>query len=135
MDFRKFSTMSASEEGRWVDVFNPMDVSQKLVDENGNVSRVKIKGVDSMAFRRAPDVINKAKLIAEDKSDQNLHHIIAGAMADIVLDWEHVGLGDGDLPFNRENAVLVLTEAPWLREQLDIFLLDRANFLPASSAE
>ena len=50
-------------------------------------------------------------------------------LAKCTLSWEKVVLEGKELPCTYENAKTVYTNFIWLREQVDAFINDRANFL------
>lgn len=96
---------------------------------------VNIVGMDSEAFRtRHRAIINKrlnagkkAKITAEEIESESIDTI-----AVCITGWQHVGLDKKPLEYSRANAKVLLTRLPWLREQLDEAIADRANFLKTS---
>lgn len=42
--------------------------------------------------------------------------------------WDGVGIGEDETPFSVENAIRLYTKFPFIREQVDAFISDRANF-------
>jgi len=48
------------------------------------------------------------------------------------LDWSGIEENGVKVDFSFANAVNLLTDYPWLFEQLDMFIGDRANFLPSA---
>ena len=96
---------------------------------------VSIVGMDSEQFRtRHRAIINrrlnagkKAKITAEEIEAESIDTIAA-----CITGWQYVGLDKKALDFSKANAKVLLTRLPWLREQLDEAIADRANFLKTS---
>jgi hypothetical protein len=48
-----------------------------------------------------------------------------------TISWEGIGFDGGEKECTPENARAAYKKLPWLREQADAFIVDRANFLKA----
>jgi hypothetical protein len=96
---------------------------------------ISIVGMDSEQFRtRHRAIINrrlnagkKVKVTAEEIEAESIDTIAA-----CITGWQHVELDGKALEFSKANAKSLLTRLPWLREQLDEAIADRANFLKTS---
>lgn len=51
-----------------------------------------------------------------------------------TLGWKDVVVDGKPLEFNHDNARMLYTRFPWLREQVQEAVTDRANFLPRSAS-
>lgn len=109
--------------------------SERLLSDTGAPITISIVGMDSEQFRtRHRAIINrrlnagkKAKITAEEIEAESIDTIAA-----CITGWQHVELDGKALEFSKANAKTLLTRLPWLREQLDEAIADRANFLKTS---
>lgn len=109
--------------------------SERLLSDAGAPITISIVGMDSEQFRtRHRAIINrrlnagkKAKVTAEEIEAESIDTIAA-----CITGWQHVELDGKALEFSKANAKALLTRLPWLREQLDEAIADRANFLKTS---
>ena len=109
--------------------------SERLLSDTGAPITISIVGMDSEQFRtRHRAIINrrlsagkKAKVTAEEIEAESIDTIAA-----CITGWQHVELDGKVLEFSKANAKALLTRLPWLREQLDEAIADRANFLKTS---
>lgn len=77
--------------------------------------------------RRKGPSESEAEVMAEQAETDTLAMIVACTLA-----WERIGFEEAELACTPENAAKLYTECPWIREQAEAFVADRANFLPAS---
>lgn len=108
-----------------------------LTGDDGAPVTIALYGVDSGAYteyRRA--LANKAvrrgtktQMTAEEYEDEAL-----GLLAACTADWTGLELDGKPLPFTMSNAKMIYRRFAWLRDQVDTFIADRANFSKASSA-
>lgn len=56
-------------------------------------------------------------------------------VAQCIIGWDNVWYDGVELPYSPPNALKLVTDLPWLREQVDRFAATRANFMKASSAK
>lgn len=54
-------------------------------------------------------------------------------LAKATTGWDGIGIDEDETPFSYENAVLLYTRFPFIREQVDTFVTERVNFLTASA--
>lgn len=109
--------------------------AERLLSDTGAPITISIVGMDSEQFRaRHRAIINrrlsagkKAKVTAEEIEAESIDTIAA-----CITGWQHVELDAKVLEFSKANAKVLLTRLPWLREQLDEAIADRANFLKTS---
>lgn len=75
---------------------------------------------------------NKLSMTAEELEKEALDVLVACVVAWHTGERPEIEMNEGEwLPCTPENVKRVLTELPWLKEQLDQEIGDRANFLPA----
>ncbi len=88
----------------------------------------KNRAIQRKKQQAALDRLSKGKkamrLVAEDLDEDAI-----GDLADITTAWTGVTKDGNPVEFTRDNVVMVYTELPWMREQAQDFVNDRANFL------
>lgn len=128
-------TASVAERGAVMTVLHPT-TGVALAQSDGSPVTLILSGEDSERFRRA-DRANRNKRLARQQqgrqirvSTEELDAESLGLLVAVTLGWSGVALdGDTDLVFSAENATKLYTSFPWLREQANAFVVDRANFL------
>ena len=122
-DLSQYEQRNLADEGVWMEVEDP----------SGNPLGIHIllAGNDSQAYqkelRKHQDKMlkkNKMKISAEEAENQNLNLLSA-----CTLNWQGVEYQGVELECNRENIRWLYKNFPFIREQADDFIGDRANFL------
>jgi hypothetical protein len=122
-------TPSRSDEGAWLEAVDP-------VSGRPNGVRLKLAGMDSRSYRQAQREASNRRLSlmarrgakyrprAEELEAEALSLLVA-----VTLDWEGISENGQPLACTPENVREVYAKVPWLSEQADDFVGDRANFL------
>lgn len=131
VDLSTLDTVAGANNGFDVVIYHPgtlanlgitISVLGKDSDEFQKVSRKhQKKRLDRLSkggFR------GMAGLSAEESERDGLELLAACTMG-----WTGVVLDGKDVPFSTENAIDIYTRFPWIREQVDIAMGDRSNFL------
>ena len=132
LDLSKLDTVSAASQAVWMDLYHPI-TDEKMVDAGG-AWRIQVLGGDSKEFKRAISfehekaAKSRKKVMSLEKQDQGG----INALAAITVGWENIRLGGKPLPFSRDNAVELYSAYPWIKEQVDAFTAERANFLKSA---
>lgn len=136
MDLKQFDTRTTANKGV---IFNP--IPPGFTEPVKEVSFV-IVGVDSKIFmdkaiKNAREDMDSMKRNPKKKeiSDEDIEKAKKRRIEDIavcILDWSGIEENGVKVDFSFANAVNLLTDYPWLFEQLDMFIGDRANFLPSA---
>lgn len=66
----------------------------------------------------------KSPLLTSEKIEQDAISLLA----DLTVGWDNLTV-DGDTVYSRENVVKLYKKLPWVKEQVDVFVVDRANFI------
>lgn len=66
----------------------------------------------------------KMMISADDLENDNMELLTA-----CTKEWKHIVYNQKELPCTPENVKLIYTECPWIREQAEMFVNNRANFL------
>jgi hypothetical protein len=131
-------TTAVAESGAVMKVRN-FATGEVLMTEDKKPVTIVLAGEDSERFKKA-DFANRnrridrmqggvrgAKASAAELDSDNLEMLVA-----VTIGWSNIAIdGDDELPFSHDNARVLYTKLPWLREQAQAFVLDRTNFLKA----
>lgn len=136
MDLLTLDTRDGANTGAIMDVENPV-TGEKLKTADGAPVTITLLGLDSDRLKKRQneltnDVLKKGfrpkRVTAEKGEDDRLT-----TLALATVGWENIDLGGEKLDFSQDNARKLYRRLPWLAEQVDAFVGDRANFLKASS--
>jgi hypothetical protein len=117
------------------------DVKHKGTDKEEKLPvNVLLYGQDSAQFKQRQRVLmdrrieaglqrkGKPKINAEVVEEEGLRTLVA-----YIAGWENLEV-DGKAPeFNPKNAEILVKRFGWLEEQVDEAIMDRSNFIKASS--
>lgn len=136
-DLSTLDTTPAAEQG--VDMKLRHPDTEEPIKSDGQFVTFRVLGQDSKVFRKIDREQtnkrfkrmgrNKAELDAEELEIERLERVLA-----CVIGWENVYLDNMPLPFSQENAHHLFVRFPWIVEQINRFITDRANFLKVSLA-
>ena len=135
MDLSKLNTSDASEAGEKMEVMHPV-TGAPILDGTTAVSLL-LAGQDSDRYRSMDRKISNKRL-ATSRNGQRLQLTAEGIDADnlqrliaCTLGWTGIGWDGAAKECTPENAREAYETLPWLREQAEAFISDRANFLKA----
>lgn len=128
VDLSNLDTNKASEVGAVLEVLHPTANTPLGI-------KITLAGVDSDLYRRTINKnVNKRvqrmkpgqslPFTAEEQEESSLE-----LLAICTLGWENVVVDGEAIPHSKENAKELYARFPWIREQVDMFIGDRANFL------
>jgi hypothetical protein len=133
-DLATLDTVKSGDEGRELDVLHP--ATREPIG-----LKVRMHGADSTVYQKANRAQQrsiadraarnrKLRLSAEEQDDLLLDLLVAATAG-----WSGTASLDGaELPaFTAAGARSLYLRFPWIREQADAFMADRANFLPRSA--
>lgn len=117
---------SMHEEG-WVEILdhrdNPTGVKIKVAGPDTDVFRKAELRLKNKSLKQVQRSKGRGDLKAEDSDKNGLEFLI-----DITLGWENVVFHGTEMPFTTENADMLYTAVPFVRDQVDRFVADRSNF-------
>src|SRR5512135_3668091 len=127
-DLKNLDTSEAAETGAVLEVLHPTENTPLGI-------RITLAGADSDIYRKFMyKATNKrvqrlkpgqgVPFTAEEQEENGLD-----LLATCTLAWEGVVVDGEEIPCNKENAKELYRRFPWLKEQVDQFVGDRANFL------
>jgi len=128
MDFSDLDVTTAADKGAEMQVRHP--VTGEAMDAS-----IVLLGSDSKTFRdivrdRARDAMNQRKrknVSLEEAEEQALSTLVR-----CTVSWKGVQEKGESLKCTPENVEHMYKGYPWLREQVDEFIGDRANFLKSA---
>lgn len=131
MDLTSINLAAAAGKGADCHLEHPV-TGEALFDADGKAVTVRVVGNDSKEFKGALSRIaarmnNKKKTSLEQAEARSVELIAA-----CVKGWSGLYEGKEPIEFTPENVTRILTEQAWIREQLDTFIADRANFFPSA---
>lgn len=120
-----FSKMqNKSNEGIWVNIDDVNGLPIEGV-------RIKVLGIDSDAYKNQQRKITdrrlsnrKMKITSAELESEGLSLLVA-----CVVAWEGIEDDNGNIECTASNVRQFLLENPFVREQLDSAIADRANFI------
>lgn len=129
IDLGQFET---DNEGEWLEILHPVD-GTVIRDEDGKALRVCLVGKDSEDYRKAQRAITERRLRSRSKANRmnarGLEREAVEVLVAVTKDWEGFGENGAVLECTPENVRKAYTDHIWLREQVDEFVDDRANFM------
>lgn len=132
MDLTKLETKTQADAGMW---FRPVGPDGKALD-----CEFLLMGRDSVEFARYQDelfleaqarIIKKQAPAPVEPSDARSARYVAR----MTKDWKGVEWEGKPLPFSKENAEMVFSRVPFLRDQADSFIGARDNFFARASKD
>lgn len=134
LDLSQFDTKVSANEGAWLDLRNPTNVSEVLM-RGGNPVRVKLLGKDSEVFRRitAKNINTRLKEASRGRNAapataEQLEADAIRTIAACTIAFENVVV-DGREFKAPDDAEAFWKRFPAFREQADDFIGGRENFM------
>ena len=92
-------------------------------------------GVDSDAFQELERAKKRTRLKTQkiDITVEELENQTLDTLTAMTIGWKNVVLDGKELEFSPENARRIYSKFPWVREQIDGVIGNRALFLPDKS--
>lgn len=134
MDLVTAAAIRGTDDGVPMTVVHP-GTGMPYLDDAGETVRIWLCGKDSKRYQKAQDEIVDRNIKAGKRLKVNaelLKQQGTELLAKVTTKWEGVTMQGQSLPCNFENAKNAYS-IPWLREQVEEFIEERANFLTNSS--
>jgi predicted glycosyl hydrolase (DUF1957 family) len=138
MDLGNLDFSKQAEEGAWLHLEHP--TTGDPLETEGSPVRVLLLGRDSAAYRKAAHKAQDARLKAAARGAAGARGLTAEVLeresirvlAACVVDWEGIVVDGEALEYSHAAAVELLERFDWIKQQVDAFVEDRANFLGES---
>lgn len=137
LDLTSLDTAHGAEAGAVMEVLHPT-TGAVLTQEDGKPISLTLAGRDSDRYQRAARATRNKRLKAQQSgrtaqiSAEEMENDSIETIVSCTIGWEGICVDGATLPFSPDNARLLYKRLPWLLEQADAFIVDRANFLKAS---
>ena len=124
LDLAQLSTEKLCDEGVWLTLEHPI-TGEPLP------ARIRLAGIDSKIYQQQirKNQNKRLKRFRFKMSSEEIENERLNLLAAITLEWEGVVENGQALECNTKNARHVYATYPWIREQVDEFAGDRANFI------
>lgn len=137
-DLSVLDSIEGSNQGAEIELIHPltMEIFEPSI-------KIWVYGVDSAQFQKAQQAATNRRLKTMGRRKSNALGVTAEeledesliALAKCIFQWENVEWEEESLECTYKNVKMALERLPWMREQLDAFMSDRANFLQKSRSE
>ncbi len=101
-------------------------------DDQSKPVGLRLMGKDSDVYARTRhknlNSVIGAKKKSEPKTSEQIERETIELLADMTVGWDNLSYGGAE-KFSREAVIALYTGMPWVREQADTFVSDRANFI------
>ena len=134
IDLASLDTVKGSNEGFDVKIYDP----GTLVDLGITIN---VLGKDSDEFQKVSRSQSKKRLAKLTKGGFRAQNMTPPPeemeadgielLAKCTKSWKGIVLGGKEIDFSHDNATMIYTRFPWIKEQVDIAVGDRANFIKA----
>ena len=129
-DLATLDTVKGSNEGFDVRIYHP------ATHEDLDIT-IHILGKDSDEFQKVSRAQNKKRMQKMTKGGfrsasiptEEIEQDSIALLAACTKSWSGVVINSVPIECNMENAVMVYERFPWIREQVDTAIGDRANFI------
>jgi hypothetical protein len=103
-------------------------------DDTSKPVRIFLMGRDSDFYQKVKHKnVNEAlsqKKKTEQKTSEKIEQETTELIADLTVGWENLTYDEkGISEFSRQNAITLYTDFAWVKEQADLFVSDRKNFI------
>jgi len=121
MDIENLYTLDLHEAG----------AEMQVKDESGKPLEmyISIVGVDSKAWKKASSELRRAVFAGGDSEDERIKTIVS-----CTIGWRGFESKGKELEFTEENIKGLYVNAPYILDQIDVFVGDRANFTKGKEA-
>jgi hypothetical protein len=130
MDLSKLNSVDACDNGAVCEILHPA-----TGEPIG--AKITLAGIDSQIYRKAQRALSNKRLkqlvgrgvVNRTPTVEEFEYETIEMLAKCTLAWEGIVWEGKELQCNFENAKMLYTKLIWLRDQVDAFINDRANFL------
>jgi len=129
MDLKKYNVTAAADKGADLVLVDPING-----DDLDGVT-IKLLGTDSAAYRNYERDVQRKRIAKLAKSRNRKADFSVSEedecemLAVCTVGWSGLNEDGEELKYSHEAAVRLYMDYPWIKEQVDLFIGDRANFL------
>ena len=131
VDLAAIDTVKGSNEGFDVQIYHPG------TNEDLEIS-ISVLGKDSNAFQKVSRAQNKKRMTKMQKGGfrnvatvpiEEIEQDGIDLLAACTTGWTGIMIDGKEIAFSKDNAVMIYERFPWVKEQVDTAIGDRANFI------
>ena len=133
-DLASLDIVSFANQGAWLTLTHPQ-TGLPLVDADGNEWQMLLAGKDSGLYRKASSEAMQRRFadIKERMSPEAYQEEQINVLSVCVIDWKNFVKDGKVLEFNSDNAKQIVAQFPWIREQMEAFILSRERYFLANA--
>jgi len=133
IDLAAIDTVKGSNDGFNVSIYHPG------TNEDLDIS-ISVLGKDSDLFQKISRSQNKKRMAKMTKGGfrntspvpiEEIEQDGIELLAACTTGWTGVIIDGKEIPFSADNAAMLYKRFPWIKEQVDVAVGDRANFIKA----
>ncbi len=133
IDLAAIDTVKGSNDGFDVQIYHPG------TNEDLDII-ISVLGKDSDQFQKISRGQNKRRMSKMSKGGfrnvstppvEEMESDSIDLLACCTTGWSGVVIDKKEIEFSKENAVMIYDRFPWIKEQVDLAIGDRANFIKA----
>jgi hypothetical protein len=124
-----FSKLQVSDDAVEMQLYNPVDgtkldgVVLQVIGQDSQEYRDAARSILQSAIKKAP----KGDITKLGAGDDEYYSAKLKALH--IKGWAGIEQDGKPLEYSKENALELVKKYPWLRDQIDAFVGDRANFI------
>jgi len=136
MDLSKINIEQMAEAGADMELVHPVSDETMLQDDKSPIT-IKLLGTDSKAYRNKNRDFQRKRIAKMTKSrSKTIDYTVSDEdacelLAECTIGWSGIVVKGKPVEFSKEAAESLYLEFSWIREQVDVFIGDRANFFPS----
>jgi hypothetical protein len=133
MDLSNINLEKNAEQGADMELVHPV-TGDVMIQDNGKPITIKVLGTDSKAYRNGQREYQRKRIAKMAKSrNKSVDYTVSDEDAAILLaectaGWDGIIVDGKKLEFSKDAAEELYLKFNWIREQVDGFIGDRANF-------
>jgi hypothetical protein len=137
MDLSKFNLEAYAEKGADMELLDPIE-NEVLTQDNGDAVTIKLLGTDSKAYKNKNKSYQRARIAKMAKSrSKAVDYTVSDKdacdmLAACTVGWSGIVVDKEVIEFSEGAAQDLYMNYDWIREQVDAFVGDRANFFPSA---
>ena len=135
MDLSNLDVSKKAEDGAILELEHPVTGDPLINEDSGEAVSIIVLGTDSKTYREKQREYQRKRLSKMTKkrgkemdltmSDEDACDLLATC----TIGWEHMVENGEELEFSKEAAYKLYMKYHWIREQVDVFIADRENFI------
>ena len=141
MDLSNLDVKAGSNLGSTLHLLHPVDDTPLMTtppkkSEKSKPITITVLGTDSDSYRDLLKARARKRLAAQKGNNQNKPVDLDETerrgielLASCTIGWENIMEKGLLVPFSKSNVIQIYTRYPWIKEQVDVYMADRSNFL------